>query len=683
MRNVFLGAILVGILTGVAVVAVRAASNRSSPAPSDSVAQVTPTPDPGSPRDTAAAFAAALEIRDIDALYDLLDDDSRFDRTLDDIEAAYSYFFNETTTTAVATELGEVSETGATVSVTLSTAYFDDIEYAIPLTFTRTADDEYRIAWTPAAIHPDLREGRRIQSDIKRPSRGAIYDRNGEPLAHTVDRRYVGLNRAVIDDRAAVTQRLLEFGFTREDIDSAFDSPIPANQRVGVGIVDESRYAEADQLVLDTTGVLIYAVSERVHPLGPATAHVVGYTREVTAEELESLSGQGYRPGDRVGATGIERVMNSRLAGQVGAELTIVDQSGALISQLAEREFVDGADVNTTLDAAILQATQARLGDRRGAAVVIEPDTNGILALNSSPTFDPNAFEQNDYEAITRIASAEGSPQANRAEHGLYSAGSVFKLVTGAAGLMSGLYSTTDTLQCGATWDTFDPPRRNWEGAQGPLTIAQGLMRSCNPVFYEIAYQLYNQAEEGYLSDVARKFGFGAASGSLGLSDEDGLVPDAEWKREARNEPWYPGDEVNLGIGQGDLLITPLQLANAYSAFVNQRLRAPILIQGDEAEERGELGLTPAQHAHLLEGLKLVTSPSGTAAGAYAGYSNFAGKSGTAEDANEQQHVLFAAFYPADNPIAVAAVVLDDGDSGSREAGPMARDMLLAAADAR
>jgi penicillin-binding protein 2 len=224
-----------------------------------------------------------------------------------------------------------------------------------------------------------------------------------------------------------------------------------------------------------------------------------------------------------------------------------------------------------------------------------------------------------------------------------------------------------------------DPPRRNWEGSQGPLTIAQGLMRSCNPVFYEIGLKLYET--DNLLSQMARMFGFGEETGVVGIGEEAGLVPDAINKRERTGEPWYPGDEVNLSIGQGDLLITPLQLANAYSTFVTRELRVPRLLLNEEATKRGDLPLTDQQWAHLDLGLRLVTGEGGTARSAFAlaGYTNFSGKSGTAEDANEQQHVLFVAMGPANAPRAVAAVVLDDGDSGSIEAGPIARDLVIAA----
>jgi penicillin-binding protein 2 len=180
---------------------------------------------------------------------------------------------------------------------------------------------------------------------------------------------------------------------------------------------------------------------------------------------------------------------------------------------------------------------------------------------------------------------------------------------------------------------------------------------------------------------MARLFGFGSPTGIAGLGEEAGLVPDAEWKLQERGEDWFAGDEVNLGIGQGDLLMTPLQLANAYSSFTARQLRTPVIVEGATAEPRGEIPLSAEQFAALQQGLQMVTSPGGTANYAFsgAGYPDFAGKSGTAEDTGLQQHVLFVTYSPAAAPRALAAVILDDGQSGSLEAGPIARDLVLSA----
>lgn len=677
MRAAFIGAVILGLIVGGAAVSVRAVTRDTA------TAEVLPPPgtpvtSARSPAAAAEAFARAWSASDIAAAYPLIDSESQRAYPLAIFLDAYSGFEREVTSRTVVVKVTSASAERATLDVHVSTAYFGELEYTTTLNLTRTGK-EVLVRWDPSVIHPELGPGLSMRSIIERPRRGTVSDRTGAPLAITQDVRILGLNRAAIVSRAALVGELLKFGFTQEAIDAALNSRAGLNQRVAVGPVRDDQ-AEAAATLRSLPGVLLYFESQRVHPLGQAAAHVVGYTREFTADELNARPGEGFRAGDRIGAVGIEASQNEALAGHVGADLRVIDASGTTVKTLATRPFVPGRDVTTTLDAAVLKKAYERLGTRAGAAVVIDPRTNAVLALNSSPSFDPNAFERNDGPALAAISAATGGPQANRATTGLYSAGSTFKLFTGAAGLLYGGYKPSDQLNCGATWSGISPPRRNWEGGQGLLTIAEGLMRSCNPVFYEIGLTLYNKTD-GALSTTAKAFGFGAATGVVGVGEEDGLVPDAAWKRANRNETWFPGDEVNLAIGQGDLLITPLQLANAYSAFLNNELRVPILIAGQQATSKGKIGLTEAQLAHLRLGLQLVTSKTGTASAAFAnaGYNNFGGKSGTAEDAGAQQHVLFVAFAPVNAAQALAAVVLDEGSSGSIEAGPIARDLVLAA----
>lgn len=689
VRGVFLGAVGLGLAVG--LLAVGAMFGWRAINGDDDVGSVAaPTAGPGtptaisepagsSPRATAEAFATAWSKESIEALYLLLDAASQREYPFELFEAAYSSFANETTQVTLTATAIRADANEATLSTRLVTAYFGEFEYSTTLRFT-SVDGKTLIDWDPTAIHPDLSSGRTFRSTIERPRRGAILDRNGEPLAITRDVRMLGLNRAIVADRPSLTAAIEGLGFTRAEIDAAFDSPLGLNQRVPIGPVPDS-LAEAAANLVRIPGALLYFETQRVHPLGSAAAHVVGYTRELTAEELEERAGEGYRPGDRVGAFGLEGSQDAALAGKTAATLILIEPNGETVKTVMDIEGSAGQDITTTLDASTLLATAERMGGRKGAAVVIDPRSNAILALNSSPSFDPDAFERGDAAALNQITQDPNAPLNDRATTGLYSAGSVFKLITGAAGMMSGEFSPSSEIFCGATWDGVDPPRRNWEGAQGLLTIAGGLMRSCNPVFYEIGLQLYN-TQDDFLSKTARLFGFGASTGVVGLYDEAGLVPDSKWKREVRGEDWYPGDEVNLAIGQGDLLITPLQLANAYSSFLNRQLRVPVILSTAEATPQGEpIPLSDAQFDHLNLGLQLVTSASGTASAAFAfeGYTNFGGKSGTAEDAGTQQHVLFVAFAPWGAPTAVAAVVLDDGDSGSIEAGPIARDLVLAA----
>lgn len=676
--GVFLGAVLVGLLVGGIVAGARVVTGRTST--SDSPGAATAVAQPGSPKATADAFASAWTAGDSKALYLLLDPVSQHAHSLAEFTAAYSDFDSETTETTLQAHTTAAQDGSATLAVKLTTAYFGDIEYTTALNLVQ-GPAGWLVTWDTSAIHPDLVNGRTIKSTIKRPTRGAILDRNGVQLAVTEDVRLLGINRSLVTARDTLTANLVNFGFTTAQVDAAFNSSGGPQQRIPIGPVSDAQKEAAADLIGTNPGLVLYFESERIHPLGAAAAHVVGYTRELTAEELAKRQGTGARIGDRIGAIGVEASQDATLAGKVGAQLQLFEADGTTaVKTYASQAYVAGADVSTTLEAGTLKAAAARLGNRAGAAVVIDPVTNEVLALNSSPSFDPDAFERNDSAKLNAIIAQADAPQTNRATTGLYSAGSTFKLITGAAGLVFGDATPTTQFECGATWNGDGTTRANWEGAQGELNISNGLRRSCNPVFYQIGLNLYNK-DQDLLSKMARLFGFGTPTGIVGIGEEAGQVPDAAWKKAHNGQPWYPGDDVNLAIGQGDLLITPLQLANAYSSFLENDLRTPVLIAGEPATDRGKLPLTPEQSAALKLGLKLVVGSTGTAANAFAnaGYYDFLGKSGTAEDAGIQSHVLFVAMSPAATPTVVCSVVLDQGKSGSDEAGPIARDIVLAA----
>ena len=668
--------VLAGVLAGAVAVGVRSCiGNDDAPAaPDPSI----PAPVAASPREVAERFAAAWRAWDAAALYALLDADARAATSPAAFADAHAAFRAETAAERIAVSLERAAAGEAVLRVRLETAWFGTLDYTVTLPLARGPDGDPRVGWTPAVLHPALAHGGELRGTVRRPRRGAILDRRGEPLAVTRDERVIGLDRGLVRDEAVVVNAFVSLGYARGAVEAAFASPLGPRQRVPVGVVPDERVAEAARFVQAVPGAVLWFEERRVHPLGPAAAHVVGYTREYTAGELAARADELARPGDRTGAAGLEAALETALAGRAGARLEVV--GGARPRVIHERPFVAPADVRTTLDDDVLRAAHAGLAGLRGAAVVIDPRDNAILAIASSPAFDPAAFERGDDDALETLVADERHPLTNRALHGLYPPGSTFKLVTGAAGLAAGLYAPSDRIDCPAVWRGVDPPRRNWEGAQGPLTIARGLMRSCNPVFYEIALRLH-EADPAALPDMARAFGFGAASGAAGLDDAPGLVPDADWKRRARAEPWYPGDAVNLGIGQGDLLVTPLQLANAYAAFLTGEARAPVVLADATPAVRGPLGLAPDHAAHLRRGLELVTGSAGTAGWAFAagGHADFGGKSGTAEDAEGQAHALFVAYAPRDAPAAVAAVVFDDGTEGLSLAAPLARDLVIAA----
>jgi penicillin-binding protein 2 len=327
---------------------------------------------------------------------------------------------------------------------------------------------------------------------------------------------------------------------------------------------------------------------------------------------------------------------------------------------------------------------------------VLDPRDNTVVAMASHPTFDPNAFVGGlSAEEGARLLNDPKRPLMNRSIHATYPPGSTFKVITAAAGLERGGYTAQSRFPCPPVWTGLGPsvPKRNWVTTdEGMLTIAQGLMRSCNPVFYDIALKL-DRIDPSILPSFAGGFGFGRPTGLNGLEEAAGVNPNDEWKQQHFGEGWFSGDSVNMGIGQGFLLVTPLQLANAYSAIARGgSLRTPLLVrelreagtanvtQRFEVKEINRLPISPATLSVIREGTRMVTQdPRGTANYAFRGSSlNAAGKSGTAEDQGVQSHALFAAYAPWNNARGVAVVVLDDGNSGSLEAGPITRQVLEA-----
>jgi penicillin-binding protein 2 len=663
-------------------------SASSNPAAED------PTAAPPDERALVDAFLLLWRNGAYEQMYAMLDPASQASISLNVFTTYYESFWTETTATSLAGEVSEQADQSFAIDLSLSTRFFGDLAWQVTVPVVETGDGRFAISWSRALLHPDLLEGQSLKSEVVVPRRGAILDRNGQPLAQTVSQPVVGIARSLIQDVVVVKTELARlFQITYAEVDAALASELPLTYFVPVRSLPHDTPQDALNAAATLPGVFVRNEELRIYTMGEPAAHVVGYMREIYAEELADLEPLGYTVGDLVGGYGVEGDMETELAGQRGGRLFIVNEAGAEISEVASREPRAGSDVHLSIDPVVQQAAFARLGDMIGSIVVVNPKDNSILAMVSSPSFDPTRILNGEPGYLSNLVADTRNPLLNRAAHGVYSAGSTFKVVTGAAGLEAGVVATDTRLPCPVVWNKLGEgfEKRNWQNFdRGYLTVAEGLMTSCNPVFYEIAYQL-DLTDSNLLPNMARMFGYGEPTGIVGLYEEAGLVPDQAWKNEVRGEPWFTGDAVNLGIGQGDLLVTNLQIANAYSSLVGSRqVRKLVLVSkvvGPDGEQTyaadvlHPLALSEATIEHLLYGTQLVTlNPGGTAYYAF-GRTPLAlgGKSGSAEDAGGQSHALFASYGPIDDPTAVAVVILDDGNSGSLEAGPIARDAVLAA----
>ncbi len=558
--------------------------------------------------------------------------------------------------------------------------------------------NEWRVTWTPSLYFKELDDESLVNFFTRVPRRGAIFDRHQKPLAVDADLAVVGVVPDLVVDPAAVIATLAPaLGVPGEQVSAAITNDLPTYYFNPVKTLPYGTPPEEVQKFRDMVdlGVVVRDEIQRTYPHGAAAAHVVGYMTEVSEEQLETLAPQGYGPGDMIGAAGLEGQYDELLGGKRGALLATVSPEGTIGATIAEAVTEPGQDIYLALDVEVQKKAEAELGERVGSIVAMDPRDNSVLALASFPRFDPNAF-------IRGLTGAEADalfndprqPFLNRALLAEYPPGSTFKVVTMAAGLERGGHSTGSRFHCVPVWTGLgeDFPQKNWQTTdRGWLTPAEGLMASCNPVFFDLAKSL-DEIDENLFPDYIRQFGYGAATG-IGIDEALGTVPDPKWKEENIGDFWYRGDAVNMGIGQGYVTATPIQIANAYSAIARTGvLRKPLLItkmgtagtatfQEFAAEDIRPLPASPETLESIRYGLYLVTQGAGgTSYQAWAGSSvDAAGKSGTAEDlAQGSDHVFFVAYAQRGDPSIVALGALETGESGSREVAPMLRRLLEA-----
>jgi len=660
-----------------------------------------PTPPP-SASDVAEEFLSLWQEGNYSQMYDLLASSAQAEISRQDFVDRYQAIAEEATISGISYEFEPSPDPEASelpFSVTISTDFFGDVVQSNTMELVKEGEGEdqhWAILWSPSLIFRELSGASLVHSFVDVPQRGAIYDRHGRPLALDGQVHVVGAVPGLTKDKEALISTLAEkLDMAEEKIREKIGADVPSYYFIPLKTLPYGTPDEVIQPLSQIEGVVVRTDLQRAYPEGDLAGHTLGYLMEVSAEQLEDLAGEGYGPGDMVGAAGLEAYYQEELAGQRGGTLAIVTPEGTISHVLGKRETKPGKDIHLTIDIDVQREAEAALGDREGSIVVMDPIDNSILAIASHPTINPNDFIGGlSVEAFQQLASDPREPFMHRAVLSTTAPGSTFKVVTMAAGLEKGGYTATSTLPCSPMWYGLGPnyPMPNWQAVdRGLLTLGQGLMASCNTVFYEVALTL-DGIDPEILPSFAAAFGFGKPSGVNGLDEAQGVAPGPDWKQEQVGEPWYSGDSVNMGIGQGYLLVTPLQLANMYSAIARSGiLRTPLLVQritsadGVVAQEFSvaEINPLPVSQATLEAirgGLALVIAdPGGTAYTTFLGSSvAAAGKSGTAEDIILQDHVFFVAYAPRDDPRAVVLVALDEGHSGSLEAGPMVRRVLEA-----
>jgi penicillin-binding protein 2 len=569
----------------------------------------------------------------------------------------------------------------------------------------RLEDGKWRIEWDDTLVLPELEGGNYLVMNRNGyiPARANIYDRSGLALVAQADATAVGLLPDQVDPAniGPLFAKLSELtGVSVDNIQSLYQSAPPgAGWYIPLGEVSAEVISSQFSALSSLKGITMKPYKSRYYFGGGIAPHVVGYVSAIQPEEVDQYKRLGYQPDERVGRIGIEKWGEPYLAGKRGGALYVFNAQGQPVTRLAESPAQPSQAIYTTLDRDFQVEAQKALSRFRGAIVVLERDTGRVLVMVSSPGFDPNAFEPINYNSAQlrfAIGSDPTQPLLNRATQGQYPLGSVFKIITMAAALESGVYTADTTYQCGYLFEelpgvklndwTYEYFLRNHTTTpSGLLTLPQGLIRSCNPFFWHIGLDLYNRNLTTAISQMARGFGLGKPTGIVGVDEASGQILD----------PTGPVDAVNGAIGQGSVLVTPLQVARFVAAVGNggklyqpqvvERISSPDGKQSDQFKPvlQGRLPISPENLQTIQQALVGVIrneKPRGTAWQVFTGLDvPVAGKTGTAQSGSDLPHAWFAGYTfaeRADKPDIAAVVLAENAGEGSDYAAPIFRRIV-------
>ena len=540
-------------------------------------------------------------------------------------------------------------------------------------------------------------EGNRIKVQLMIPPRGIIADRFGIALAgnHVNYRLMIDADsRAVARD---TLRRLIDL-MKLSDKEVRLLTDAIRVRKVGVPILVREHLAweEVARIEFHMPELPAAMIDEgqwRYYPLVDRASHLIGYVGKVAEDELDDESDPLLSlPDMKIGKNGIEAQYDERLRGVAGNRQIEVNATGSPVRELSRHNPAPGETLPLTIDSRLQEFCAQRLGEESGSIVVMNVHTGEVLALVSMPAFDPNEFSKGIKSDYWRELNAnKKSPLLNKAIAGQYPPGSTFKMITGLAGLKSGKFNAQSHVHCSGTFYLGNHPFTCWKTeGHGTVTMAEALEQSCDVFFYTVANAVGIEA----LAEMGEQFGLGHKSG-IGLrGEQSGIMPSPAWKRKARGQPWNGGETVNTGIGQGDVLMTPIQLATMIARMVNGGKKIfPRMLTSDPDRQEGEIDVTTEHFAVVRDGMERVTnSPRGTAFSSTIKEPQykFGGKTGTSQvrkllvhgqNQNSipwefRHHAWFAGYAPIDKPVYCCAVIIEHGGGGASAAAPVARDVL-------
>jgi penicillin-binding protein 2 len=550
-----------------------------------------------------------------------------------------------------------------------------------------------------------LSENNRIRIKRVPGTRGMIFDRHGQLL---VDSR-PSFDLIFVPEDSDEPEKTLRFlarhlswdeaellkTYEQNKSRAAFDEMVLGRD------VEWATIVAVETHQLDLPGISLRVRPRRSYADGQMAAHVLGYMGEINQKQLTVLKEQGYRVGDEIGQYGIERHWEEVLRGQSGGQQVEVDALGRRMRVLHEVSDVPGYTMHLTLDRQLQESAYASLQGKQGTIVAIDVTNGGILALASTPAFDPNTFARGiKSDEWNGLIKDRLRPLSNRATQGQFPPGSTFKIIMAIAGLEEGVINPEAFISDPGFYPFGNRNFRDWkQGGHGMVNLHKSLVESCDTYYYQLGTKLGVDK----IAKWSRAFGLGEKTG-VDLDDErGGIIPDTEWKRKRFRQPWYPGETLSVAIGQGYVTTTPLQLANMMAAVANGgKLYRPRLVNKVESVD----GATVREYEpELIRTIELkrdtltrvhkaladvVNGPGGTGAPARSQVIDIAGKTGTAQVVemkgaylkNEQlsqfqrDHAWFVAYAPAQNPRIAVAVLVEHGGHGSAAAAPLAKQLF-------
>ncbi len=665
---------------------------------------ITPAPDAQA---AVTKYLEAMQKDDYAGMYDMLSTLSRSGITLEDFSSRYKNALNTMSAAsfefAILSNLLSPANAEVAYRITYHTSLVGDIQRDIVMRLANEAGT-WKVQWDAGLILPELSGGNQLVMEYSVPSRGDIYDKDGLPIVSQAEAFAFGIQTEQIDEdlRGTLTAELGRLcGFDPEFIEDQIDANGPGWYLP----MCEGTREEAQRLLSIKPGGLVWTEYKSRYYFGTGLApQSVGFTQPISPEQLDAYRRLGYNGSEKVGQAGVEKWAEDYLAGKHGGTLSVVAPDGAITATLGQSNSKPADSVYLTLDSNMQKYAQQAIEFFRGAIVVMEVDTGRIIAIASGPDFDPNAFDPANTPNYGNLSDFN-EPLLNRATQGQYPLGSVFKIITMSAALESGLFTKDTPYDC--QYDFTRLPDRvlhdwTWQHCQdaiavgeacnsstelpsGLLTLQEGLMRSCNPYFWEIGWDLFTNWNRGSdVANMARAFGLASKTGIAEVEEASGQILD----------PVTDIDAVNQAIGQGDVQVTPLQVATFMAAIANggtlyrpqivERIQPvdgdPLLIFKPEA--RSTLNLRSENLDILKEALLMVTQDSrGTARFNLRGLQfDVAGKTGTAESGNGLSHAWFAGYTLNEAntklPDIAIAVIVENIGEGSEYAVPIFRAMV-------